>query len=460
METIDKITAPERLAEDIINDLKQKSIIIPAWSDLEKEYNPRMHPVVTDPTYLDKVTKQGIERMTRITLGLQRLSAKRMTELAFGIPVKRLYHSENKGQEDIAKVVEKILQRNRIDSRNIERGNMLFAGCEVVTLWFAIQEENTLYGVKSPIKLRCKNYSPMNGDSLYPLLDEYDDMIALSFGHSRTQGDITTEFFDTYTNKEHIQWTKQTMDTEWTQSIRETITLGKIPGIYISRPTPIWEDTSNNVYESEWSLSRNGNYLRKNSKPIVALFADQENIIDGKEKDDDSRSVFQYPKGSDLKYVTWPQATDSLKFHIDNISRWFFTELQLPDMSFESMKTTPMSGEARKMMFIDARLKTTDESGRWLEAFDREINVIKEFLKIIIPGSTNDIDSLQIENVITPYAITDDKDTIQNLSTANGGKPMISQRESVKTLGWSTDIEQTMKDLQNEAMADITQPTL
>jgi len=282
METIDKITAPERLAEDIINDLKQKSIIVPAWSDLEKEYNPRMHPVVTDPTYLDKVTKQGIERMTRITLGLQRLSAKRMTELAFGIPVKRLYHSENKGQEDIAKVIEKILLRNRIDSRNIERGNMLFAGCEVVTLWFAIQEENTLYGVKSPIKLRCKNYSPMNGDSLYPLLDEYDDMIALSFGHSRTQGDITTEYFDTYTNKEHIQWTKQTMDTEWTQSIRETITLGKIPGIYISRPTPIWEDTSNNVYESEWSLSRTGYYLLKNSKPIVPWLADQENNIGGK----------------------------------------------------------------------------------------------------------------------------------------------------------------------------------
>jgi len=197
METIDKIIAPDRPTGDIIKDLTQKSIIVPGWNELEKEYYPRMHPVVTDPSYLDRVTKQGIERMSRITLGLQRLASKRMTELAFGIPVKRVYNTENPADEEVSKVLEKILQRNRIDSRNIERGNMLFAGCEVVTLWFAIEEKNTLYGVKSPIKLHCKNYSPMNGDSLYPLLDEYDNMIALSFGHNRTQGDTKTEYFDT-----------------------------------------------------------------------------------------------------------------------------------------------------------------------------------------------------------------------------------------------------------------------
>lgn len=40
--------------------------------------------------------------------------------------------------------------------------------------------------------------------------------------------------------------------------------------------------------------------------------------------------------------------------------------LQLPDMSQESMKQTPMSGEARKMMFLDAQQKVLDESGIWI----------------------------------------------------------------------------------------------
>lgn len=458
MEKIEEIIKPGRPIEDTIKDLKNKAISIPAWSDLEKQYNPKKHPVVTDKEYTDKVVKGVTEKASRITLGLQRLAAKRMTGLTFGIPVKRIAKAKTDGEREVAVVLEKIMQKNRIDSLNIERGKMLFAGCEVVTLWYAVEEENTLYGIKSPLKLRCKNYSPMKGDSLYPLFDEYDDMIAFSFGHTQTvAGNKEVEYFDTYTKDQHIRWTKD--DTGWSETIREAILLGKIPAIYMHRETPIWEDTSDNVYEAEWALSRNGNYLRKNSKPILGVFADEE-IEFGAEKDSDYRSVFQYPKGSDLRYVTWPQATESLKFHIDNITRWFFTELQLPDMSFESMKTTPMSGEARKMVFIDARLKVTDESGRILEALDREVNVVKAFLKIILPARATDIDTLEIEQEITPYTINDDKDTIQNLSTATGGKAIVSQREAIQHLGWSGDVESTMKQIQDESMADFSEPTI
>lgn len=80
---------------------------------------------------------------------------------------------------------------------NIERGKSLFASCETITLWYS-QEQPTVYaGQKSPLKLRCKNYSPMNGDGLYPLFDEYDDMIALSIEYTRKEGNKTITYFDT-----------------------------------------------------------------------------------------------------------------------------------------------------------------------------------------------------------------------------------------------------------------------
>ena len=457
MKDIRAITDQARQPGDIIAELKLKAITVPGWDKLEKEYNPKKHPVMTDPSYKDKVTKGGIIKVARVTRDLQRLAAKRMTELTFGIPVKRTYTAETDGEKLVAKVMEKIYQRNRIDSLNIARGKMLNAGCEFVTLWYAVESKNNLYGIDSKLKLRCKNYSPMNGDGLYPLFDEYDDLKALSFAYNRTEENITINYFDTYTEFEHIQWAMA--DNEWTESVREEITIGKIPAIYAYRPTPIWEDTSNNVYEIEWALSRNGNYLRKNSKPMVGVFADEE-IKYEDDKDDDFRSIFQYPKGSDVKYITWPQATESLKFQIDTLTKSFFSDLQLPDMSMENMKTTPMSGEARKMVFLDAQLKVTDESGVWLDALDREINVIKAFMKIIMPSNVKDIDSLQVETVITPYAITDEKDTISNLMTATGGKPIVSQREGVEQLGWSDDVNKTMKELQDEAMADITAPAM
>ena len=119
------------------------------------------------------------------------------------------------------------------------------------------------------------------------------------------------------------------------------------------------------------------------------------------------------------------------------------------------MKANPMSGESRKQLFIDAQLKVKDESGRLIEFLDREMNVVKAFLKTMLPEKQwKDVDSLQVEMDITPFTITDDKDTITNLTTANGGQPIISQRESVEMLGWSSDVDKTMKELAEEKKLD------
>ena len=94
----------------------------------------------------------------------------------------------------------------------------------------------------------------------------------------------------------------------------------------------------------------------------------------------------------------------------------FFTQLQLPDWSYEKMSQQALSGESRKQMFIDAQLKVKDESGRLIEFFDREMNVIKAFLKIMLGDAyAADIDSLKVDMVITPFTITDEKDTIPYL---------------------------------------------
>ena len=80
---IKEIIDEKRDANSIISDLKRKNNIPPAWTKLQEQYEPTKHTVMTDRTYKDKVTRKGIERMTRITLGWQKLAVKRMTELMF-----------------------------------------------------------------------------------------------------------------------------------------------------------------------------------------------------------------------------------------------------------------------------------------------------------------------------------------------------------------------------------------
>lgn len=459
---IEKILNAPVSEEEKIAALKEKTIAVPPWGGLKglkREYDPKYHPVMNKAIYPDIVEKDGtIEHQTRITFDLQRLAVKRMTELTVGTPVKRIYSPENERQKEIAGYMEKIYERNRIDAFNIERCNMLFAGCEVFSLWYAIPDKNNLYGFDSPLKLRCRNFTPMLGDELYPLFDEYGDMIAMSIGYRRKVGGRTVQYFDAYTADRHIRWSNAENST-MTVEDEKKITLGKIPGVYWWRPTPIWEDTSKIVYEMEWAMSRNGNYLRKNSKPLLAAFVDQD-IPWGKEKDEkEGRAVLQFPKGSTLAYVTWTQAIENLKYYMTELRQSFFTQLQLPDWSYESMKSTPMSGESRKQLFIDAHLKVKDESGRLIEGFDRETNVNKAYMKAMLPESYHaDIDALPVEQVISPFTVTEEKDTIQNLVLANGNKPLISQRESIEALGWSKDVDKTMREIAEQEVQDVYEP--
>lgn len=460
--TIEEILNSEDSAESKIAALKEKTIVVPVWSGrfgLVQQFDPTKHPVMNKQKYPDIVTDEGIEYVTRVTCDLQRLATKRMTELVTGIPPKRVYTPDNDRQKQIAAYIESIYDRNRINSVNNERLNMLFAGCEVFTLWYAIEERNTLYGFSSPLKLRCRNFSPMLGDELYPLFDEYGDMIAMSVGYTRKKGRKYVQYFDTYTADKHIKWSNE--NGGWAEVENENITLGKIPGVYAWRPTPIWEDTSKTVYEIEWALSRNGNYLRQNSKPIFIVFADEAiSYGDEKSPNREFRSVMQYPQNGRAEYVTWAQAVENLKFYVEQLRDLFFTQLQLPDWSYGKMSQQALSGESRKQMFIDAQLKVKDESGRLIEFFDREMNVVKAFAKIMLGESyAADIDALKVETLITPFAITDEKDTINNLMAANGGKAIMSQRESIEMYGHSDDVDKTLREIAEEDKIDAFEMT-
>lgn len=447
--------------EDKLAALKQKGIDVPAWAgrkNLEGQYDPKYHPVMDKTQYPDTVTGDGIERVTRVALDLQRLAVKRMTELCVGIPVKRIYKPTDEKQKDVARYLEAILVRNRIDTLNIERLNMLFAGCEVLTLWYATEDKNNVYGFDSPLKFRCRNFSPMLGDALYPLFDEYGDLVALSVGYTRKVGKAKVNYFDAYTDSLHVKYSDQG-EGRWVEVVREQTTLGKIPAVYMYRPTPIWEGTSDTVYEIEMALSRNGNYLRKNSKPLFIVMADE--IIsygDEKSQDREFRSVMQYPANAKAEYVTWAQAVDNLKFFVDSLRSLFFTQLQLPDWSYEKMSQQALSGESRKQLFIDAQMKVTDESGRLLEFFDRELNVAKAFLKSVLPSYTDAIDALIVETKITPFSIGDQQEQINMLITANGGLPIMSQREAIEALGHSEDVDRTMQEIAEQQQGDVFNP--
>lgn len=426
-----------RMPAEIIADLEYKTIEVPAWADLRKDYDPKQHAVFTDKSYTDKVKHGRIEKMTRIAYPVEKQSVKRMKELMFTIPVKRKYTTANEQEQEAASIMEAVFKKNHIDSLNIKRAHKLFASCEVATIWYT-QEADTMYaGRKSSVKLRCRVFSPMDGDSLYPRFDEYDDMIALSIKYQRIIANHTITYFDSYTAEYHYRFIND--GSGWRQDIEpEPISIQKIQGVYMYRSEPIWEDQSTNRNELEWTQSRNGNYLRKNSRPTWVIYSNNPSPV-GKNRepsdDNSGRNILRYGQNDKAGYATWSQAVDALKFHTEELRRNIHTSLQLPDMSMEQMKATPMSGEARKMLFIDCQMKVSDEKGDWLEFFDREVNVVRAFLAEIFPDLADAFMSIGVENEITAFQIDDYSQQIKDLTDATGGKSIMSQRTAVRRLG-------------------------
>lgn len=442
-------------AETAIAVLKEKSISVPRWSDLEKHYDRTKHAVMTDQTALkDKPRKDGgVDKSTRTSIALEKLASERMAEFTFALPVVRTYTGadERSDRADIVRAIEAIYKHARVNSLNLKRGKALFASCEVCTVWFVKEEAHSKYGFPSNYKLRSKSYSPMDGYALYPLLDDTDDMLAMSFEYEHRKEGDKVKHFETYTAHKHYHWIDK--GDGWVLLTPPTdIKLGKIPAVYMHRPEPIYADITDLRSDLEYLISRNGNVLAYNSAPILKVKGE---IQGGSESRDEVQRVFRTTEGGDVDYVGWTQSVEANKHQADTLRSTIFMLLQLPDLSFENMKSLGNIGfDARQTLLTDAHLKVGSESGEIIEALEREANIIKAFLKLMNPAWSETLDLIDIEHTITPYIQGDELAEIKKRITANGGKPIESQRESIARFGWSDDPDKTLKEIQEEANAD------
>lgn len=449
MKDIDLILALP--ASKAVKELQKKPYNIPSWSVLINDYEPTLHSILTDPMgRKDKFDSNGnlIGKASRIYIGLEKLLTNRMTEFCFAIPVKRVYRNteDNPKRQEIAKAIESIYKHARIDSENRRRSVAYFASCETCTIWYTVNSPNTLYGFKSNYKLKCKTFSPMNGNKLYPLFDEYGDMIAMSFKYDVKSGDENMTYFETFTSNKHIKWVLN--GTSWEQlGESEDVSILKIPAIYMSRPKPIYAGLSYLREEIEYTLSRNSDIIAYNASPVLKVSGE----IVGAEEKGEARRVYRMENGGDVSYVSWNQSIESMKYQVETMLKLFWTQSQMPDISFESMKALGNIGyDARQTLLTDAHLKVGDESWAFIEAFERETNVIKAFLKEMNTSWADEIDNVSVEHIITPFIQNDEKAEIDKWVNACGGKAVVSQLEAIKYLGVSDDAEGTLKQIKEE----------
>lgn len=453
MKSLDEILAISDISTKI-SDLKNRSFPCHLWEALVKDYEPRFHRIVTDKQgRKDKVhSDSSVDKAARLTVGLEKLLVKRITEFTFAIPPKREYtNTDNETRQQIAKAIEQIYQAAHINTENIKRGIAYYASCEIFTMWYAVEKPNDLYGFHSDVKLKCKTFSPMDCCLLYPLMDDMGDMLAMSFEYEvKVSNKQTTTYFETFTEDHHYKWKRDGDNGTWEEVIEpEPISIMKIPGSYLWRPEPVFQGLQPIREDIEYTLSRNSDIVAYNSAPVLKVAG----TLVGDIKKGETRRVYRVEQGGDVSYVSWAQSIDSLKYHIDSLLKLYWMQAQMPDISFENMKSLGNIGyDSRRTLLTDAHLKIGEESGPWLEFLDRECNVIKAFLKKMKPQWANEIDNVEVKHIITPFIIEDEQAQIDMHMKANGGQAVESLRESIQRIGKSKNVDETIKQIQEEAV--------
>lgn len=440
-----------------IKRLKSKTVKVPLWDELVKEYDPSQHEIMTDMvTRKDKFRKGGVDRAARITYGKQKLAVNQITQLAFTIPVRRVCSPKNEVQEAQLKAIEAVYKKARIDAINLRRFKAYFGACEVATIWYVEPRQNNDYGFDSKYKLRCVSYSPMDekfsrieqGD-IFPLFDEYGNLEALSFQFIHMEDDKEVTYFESYTaDKKRVFIERK---GGWEEQEEKSVPIGKIQGVYAYRPLPIWEGTTNNIKEIEYTKSRHSDILKRNSAPVMKVVGQLLNETE-LPASDQAREVFQLKEGGNIDYVKPPIDHTATQAHILDLKNTIDEELQLPDLSVENVKTFGASGVAREHLLTNAHLKIGDEQGDIIEYLDRECSVIKAFLKLMNPSWT-DIDDLEIEHEIVPFVMQDEAKEVETLVKATG-KSIMSQRTAVQRAGYTDDIDEELERIRKDEGAD------
>ena len=395
------------------------------------------------------------EEVNRTPLPFQKKIVREAVDFMFSIPVEETTESEDEKELAVLKAIKKINRDNKIDTLNKDLGEETLAYKETAEYWYPVdrEEPNDDYGFTTKKRLRVVQWSPSKGDSLYPIFDEYGDLIAISREYSAVGEDGKGRLFlDTYTAKYFLHY-EQSREG-WEAPIVTPNPIGKIPVVYYSKKEVEYEDVQEMIERLEKLLSNLGETNDYHSSPKIFVTGK----ILGWAKKAEAGAVIEGEKESKAQYLSWDHAPESSKLEYEILIKLIHSLSQTPDISFESLKgiAGDISGVALKLLFMDAHLKANNNADVFKTGFDRRVSIQKSYISMMNEGLRQPARKLEVNHKFTIFMISNDKENAEIMVTANGGKAIISQKGSVKKAAIVKDPEADWEQIEKEADADAT----
>lgn len=440
--------------------------------EIEKQLDPDQHSVFDLSVRPDKTVKkvdgknsdgsdrivESTQAVNRIAIPMQELIVNRAVGFTLGFPVELKADAEEGGETELRWMVQKVWDDNKLKYKDRALARTLFSETEAAELWYFTADEE--YWEKDSIKLRpkIKLLKPSEGNNLIPKFNEYGDLVMFSREYAQLRSiegvDVEIEILEVWTTEKHVVLEKGEDGIEIV--VNEANLLKKIPVIYYSQPYPEWYKVQVMIDRLETLLSNFGDTNDYFGSPMVFV----QGAVTGFAAKGEQGKVLQGEKGATAQYLSWDSAPDAIKLEIETLIELIHTSTQTPNISFSQMKGLGnLSGVALKLMFLDAHMKVENKIEVLGEMFQRRINLLKRMCVIADISLEQYSRGLEIEPVFRPYMPRNEKEDIETLTTATGGRPVMSQRTAMTNNSFVVDVDREIEYLEEEEKAASTRQT-
>ena len=474
--TIDEILALESIDDKIQYLKKGRKTELPDREKLYNDWNPNRHEIMTDKekypdikiqvnpesSIYDESTgkrtvipaKTETVAPNRIALPIEQDIVNIQTAFTVGTEPK-IDCSPLEEEKSLLETIKIIFKKNKIKYQNKKIVRSWLSEQECAEYWYVTKDDgfwakliskiNKSFGKAKPeYKLRSVLWSPFRGDKLYPFFNEENDLVG--FSREYTKKDIDgneINCFMTITSDKVYNWE---FTTDWNETSFKH-GFDKLPVLYCYRPEAYCEKIKSIRVRLEKLISSYADCIDYHFFPILKLFGDVDKLS-GNFK---NRVVQLQGDGADAQYLTWQQASETVKLELDSLTEKIYSMTNTPRIMPEALHQlgSSFSGVSFRYMFMGAHLSVENHAEEIGEFMQRRMNFIIHAIGKINTAFEAASNTIDVSVEIQPYMIDSVSDNVSTaVNAVNGG--VWSRKEGIMFCGNIDRVDEVYKEIMDE----------
>ena len=477
MRTLEEILAIPEVERKIYYLKKGRKTELPNAHSLYNDWNPNKHEIVIDEEKYPKIkiTIKPEERITDPTTGKEYIEPavkKEVDPNRIALPIEQdivniqtaftvgteplLDCKPEQSEEGLLTALKQVFKKNKIKYQNKQAVRSWLAEQEVAEYWYVVKDDGFwsklkrkvagMFGKSMPeYRLKSVLWSPFRGDKLYPFFDDNGDLVALSREYKKKGlDDDETQCFMTITKDMVYQWE---LDSDWQDKGSFRHNFKKMPIIYMYRPEAYCEKIKTLRIRLEKLLSNYADCIDYHFFPILMLFGDVSQLS-GELK---NRIVQLTGQGANAQYLTWNQASETVKFEVETLLSQIYGLTNTPRISFDSLKGTgnAVSGVAFDYVFMSTHLNVENLNETVGEFMQRRVNFLVSALGAINTSLEAASETIDVDVQMQPYRLENIADKIDTAIKAKNGE-IWSQEHAITFVGNVDNVLEEIEQIKEE----------